>query len=580
MKEVRMRKQALRFLVLAVAALLMLGIAACGGSDDSSKGTNTGAPVKGKKGGTIKVVFASDFEHTDPGEAYYQPDYMMVYATSRPLYSFEPQNLDQASPDFAAAQPTLSDGGKTVTIKLKPNIKFSPPVNRAATSKDVKYAIERAFTAAVPNGYVPTYFNVIEGAPEPGQKTLKDISGIETPDDQTIVFKLKEPSGAFVGALSLPVSAPVPPEYAKKFDSEAPSQYGNKHAATGPYMVKSYQPGKSMVLVRNPNWDAKTDYRPAYADEIDFMLGNEDTTVAARQILSGKGLVNGDFVPDPPVLKQAVTKQKSQVAIAPLGNRFIGLNTTIPPLDDVNVRKAINAVTDRNALRLTRGGPVIGDVATHFLAPSAQGFEQAGGMKGTGADFLANPDGDLQLAKKYLSQASPAAQKALKSQTLLMVGDDTGVGAKTGEVFQSQLSKLGIKVNFRQVPHDVMYSRYCNVPKAKVAICPNVGWLPDFADGQAWLDATFNGASIVPENNSNWSQLNDPKVNAALDAAKPVVNKDERAKDFGNIDKMVTGLAAVVPWLWDKQANISSSDVQGVIARWNAQWDLSFTFIK
>ena len=237
-----------------------------------------------------------------------------------------------------------------MTIKLKPNIKFSPPVNRAATSKDVKYAIERSFTAAVPNGYVPTYFGIIEGAPEPGQKKLVDIPGIQTPDDQTIVFKLKEASGAFVGALSLPVTAPVPQEYAKKFDSKAPSQYGNKHMATGPYMVKSYQIGKSMVLVRNPNWDAKTDYRPAYADEIDFSLGNEDTTVAARQILNGKGMITGDFSADPPVLKQAVTKQKSQVAIAPLGNRYIGLNTTIPPLDDINVRKAINAATDRNAL--------------------------------------------------------------------------------------------------------------------------------------------------------------------------------------------------------------------------------------
>jgi peptide/nickel transport system substrate-binding protein len=580
MKEICMPKHALRLIVLATAALLTLGFAACGGSDDSSKDTNTGAPVKGKKGGTLKVLFANDFEHTDPGEAYYQPDYMMVYATSRPLFSFEPQNLDRATPDFAAAQPTISDGGKTVTIKLKPNVKFSPPVNRAATSKDVKYAIERAYTAAVPNGYVPIYFAVIDGVPEPGQKTRPDIKGIQTPDDQTLVFKLKEASGAFVGALSLPVTAPVPQEYAEKFDSKTPSLYGNQHAATGPYMVKSYQVGKSMTLVRNPNWDPKTDYRPAYADEIDFTLGNEDTTVASRQILNGKGMINGDFVPDPPVLKQAVTKQKSQVAIAPLGNRFIGLNNTIPPLDDINVRKAINAATDRNALILTRGGPIVGDVATHFLAPTAAGFAQAGGMKGPGVDFLANPDGDLTLAKQYLAKASPAAQKALKSDTLLMVGDDTGVGAKTGEVFQSQLQKLGIKVNFRQVPHDVMYSRYCNVPKSKTAICPNVGWLPDFPDGQAWLDPTFNGAAIVPENNSNWAQLNNPKVNAALDGAKPLTDVAQRAQRFAEVDKMVTELAAVVPWIWDKQANISSGDVQGVIARWNAQWDLNYTFIK
>ena len=575
-----MPKHALRFLVLALAAVMMLGIAACGGSDNNSEGTNSGAPVKGKKGGTLKVLAASDFEHTDPGEAYYQFDYMMVYAVARPLFSFEPANLTQASPDLAAAQPTITDGGKTVTVKIKPGVKYGPPVNRDVKSADVKYAIERAFTAAVPNGYVPTYFSVIEGAPEPGQKEVPDIKGIETPDDQTVVFKLSEPSGAFVGALSLPVTAPVPEEYAKTFDSKTPSQYGPKQAATGPYMIQSYQIGKQMVLVRNPNWNASTDYRPAYADRIEFSLGNEDTTVAARQILNGKGSLNGDFVPDPPVLKQAVTQKKSQIAFAPLGNRYISLNTEIPPLNDINVRKAIVAASDRNALRLTRGGPIVGDMAQHYLTPGQPGFEEAGGMKGPPLDFMANPDGNPQLAQKYLNQASPEAKSAIKSTTLLMVGDDTGVGAKTAEVFQSQIQKLGFKVNFRQVPHEVMYSRYCNVPKSKVAICTNVGWLPDFADGQAMLDPTFNGGSIVPENNSNWPLLNNKTINDKLDAAKAITDKAERAKAFGEIDKMITAEAPAVPWIWDKQANITSSDVQGVIARWNAQWDLNFSFIK
>jgi peptide/nickel transport system substrate-binding protein len=84
----------------------------------------------------------------------------------------------------------------------------------------------------------------------------------------------------------------------------------------------------------------------------------------------------------------------------------------------------------------------------------------------------------------------------------------------------------------------------------------------------------------VPENNSNWSQLNDPNVNKALDAAKPIADTAQRANAYAAVDKQVTELAAVVPWIWDKQANISSSDVQGVIAKWNAQWDASFTFIK
>ena len=138
-----------------------------------------------------------------------------------------------------------------------------------------------------------------------------------------------------------------------------------------------------------------------------------------------------------------------------------------------------------------------------------------------------------------------------------MVGDDTGVGAKTAEVFQSQLQKLGVKVNFRQVPHDVMYSKLLQRARRRTSRCARTsGALPDFPDGQAELDPTFNGASIVPENNSNWPQLNDPQINNAIDAAKPIVDTAERARRARTSTRWSPSRRPAVPWIWDKQANI------------------------
>ena len=98
-------------------------------------------------------------------------------------------------------------------------MKFSPPVNREVTTKDVKYAIERAFTKTVNGPYVGAFMSDIEGVKAFQDGKAKEISGITTPDDQTIVFTLSRPRAAIVaGALSLPVSAPVPKEYAQKFD--------------------------------------------------------------------------------------------------------------------------------------------------------------------------------------------------------------------------------------------------------------------------------------------------------------------------------------------------------------------------
>ncbi len=66
------------------------------------------------------------------------------------------------------------------------------------------------------------------------------IPGVKTPDKYTIEFHLTEPQGQIVAdALVLPMSAPVPEEYAKKYDAKKPSEYGNYQVATGPYMFKA-----------------------------------------------------------------------------------------------------------------------------------------------------------------------------------------------------------------------------------------------------------------------------------------------------------------------------------------------------
>ena len=101
-------------------------------------------------------------------------------------------------------------------------MKYSPPVNREVTTKDIKYAFERAFTTNVPSGYATSYFGDIKGAPD-GPGTFKDIPGIKTPDDQTIVFELDTPTAVTVAAaLVMPITIPVPQEYAEKFDRKSP----------------------------------------------------------------------------------------------------------------------------------------------------------------------------------------------------------------------------------------------------------------------------------------------------------------------------------------------------------------------
>ena len=190
----------------------------------------------------------------------------------------------------------------------------APPVNQSwkpcRHAADVKYAIERSLLPGVPNGYVQTYLAGVDGIDKAVKEAqanptggAPDISGITAPDDTTLEIKLTNTTSAgVIGALTLPVSSPVPEEYAKQYDAQNPSTYGENQLSTGPYMIENdskgkltgYTPNKEIHLVRNPNWDGTAGsppsgtYRPAYLDDITFQEGFADTVSAGKKVLAGR----------------------------------------------------------------------------------------------------------------------------------------------------------------------------------------------------------------------------------------------------------------------------------------------------
>ena len=113
-------------------------------------------------------------------------------------------------------------------------------------------------------------------------------------------------------------------------------------------------------------------------------------------------------------------------------------------------------------------------------------------------------------------KAGYASGKYDGNEELLMVGDDSPTSRRVGEIMLDTLQKLGFKVNYRPVSQEIMYTKFCGSPAAKVAVCATVGWLKDFNDAQTLLDPTFNGNNIVDVNNSNWPQLDVAAINDAM----------------------------------------------------------------
>jgi peptide/nickel transport system substrate-binding protein len=572
------------------AGVLALVAAGCGGGGTSGVQGASHTLTAGKKGGTITILSHGDIDHLDPGAAYYQFTYAITYVTQRPLLAYKPNSI-QPVPDLASSMPTVSKDGRSITVHIKHGIKFSPPVNREVTSADVKYAIERGFDAAVGNGYATVYFGDLVGAPKKIGNTVPNISGIKTPSKYTIVLTTTKPSGITVAALQEPLTAPVPAEYARKYDKGTASTYGNHEVATGPYMVQNnaagkitgYTPGRQIVLVRNPNWNPATSWRPAYADKIIFKEGF-DPEVATKQILSGQGDANGDFPPPAADLKQieSNSSEKSRLSFTPTpGSRFVALNTQKPPFNNKYVRMAVAYVLDRNAMRLTRGGAIDGKIATHFISPDFQnhGFDQAGGY-GFNPFPSANNAGDVAKAEAMLKKAGFKSGKYTGPQ-ITQAADNTPPGSNTAAVVANSLAKIGMNVKTISVEHSAMYTRFCGVPKNEPNICPNVGWIADFHEPQADLDANFNGKSIVPANNVNWSQLNDPTINKLMDKAEVELNPEKRYAEWGQIDKLITTSAAAIPWIWEDSPTLYSTKVTPATELWNGgEPDVSFMSVK
>jgi peptide/nickel transport system substrate-binding protein len=601
--------------VVVGAVLLPAGLAACGStsasrpSDVRSSLTSLLKPGENpaaekltgrRRGGTLTVYSANDFDSLDPGESYYVLDYAVDYATQRPLFSYMPNNASTVVPDMAAFMPTIAnggitDGGRTVTVHIRTGVRFSPPVNRAVTSADIAYAIERGANPNVANPYFAPYFGSDATSPLEGAQDQEykggPIPGIQTPNGSTIVFHMTKPGATLlIQALSLPLSAPVPESFARPLDRHKPTTYGSTYlAATGPYMLKSdpsgrfvgigYQLGRSATLVRNPNWDPSTDYRPAYLNRINIEIG-ESTTAIGEQVLKGSDAVELD-APAQSIVKLAYASYPSEITFTPgQGDYYMALDNAAGPTRNVNVRRAVWAALDREAIVAARGGPLLAAPMTHFIYPGVIGYAQAGGAAGPEVDYNAHARGSLTVAEKYMRLAGYPSGRYAGKATIKIVGTDTGDDPAVLEIVNRAFTELGFHTHVFETDEHTM-NDYCGAPKYEVAACPSVGWVRDFADPEALLYVPFYGPGITPTNNPNWGQVNDPQINSAMARAALVVGVNARAWAWANVDRLLVAEAGAVPETFSSQAEIESANVAGVNAIWNdGIWDFDFTSLR
>jgi peptide/nickel transport system substrate-binding protein len=409
-------------------------------------------------------------------------------------------------------------------------------------------------------------------------------SGLVTPDDRTLEIHLSAPTGRLVAeALALPLAAPVPREYAERFDRLPRSTYGRHQVFTGPYRIATDPDGllpaadaPRLTLERNPSWDAGEDFRPAFVDRIVLEQRSPGGAALALRVLGGRGGVNGSE-PAQADLVQALRARPAQVALPPAGEiTFIALNTSLAPFDNPDVRRAVSAALDQDALRAALGGAAVGYVPTHWIPPGVPGFAQAGGLAGPGVDFLAFRRGNLPLARRYLRRAGYAQGRITGLPVLELVARRQASGAAFARETRNALAALGLRSRARLLGFAAFIQACSHGPD--VAACLGYRWQRDLDDAASVLPPLFGSQGLRA--GTNVSRLSDPALQRLMNQAQATTGERDRAERWAAVDRRVTELAPGVPVVWNREPNLRSKDVKGVLDLDLAAWDLSFTSLQ
>jgi peptide/nickel transport system substrate-binding protein len=596
------RRQYVRLVGLALA--LALVAAACGGG--GNKSSSSGQQAAPAKGGVLRTAI-SDFgfvDGFDPTGEYTAVGIGIYGAMLRSLMGYKhvagpPGN--ELVPDLASAPPEISSDGLKYTFKLKPNIKWAPPLNRAVTSKDVAYAFQRINTEPLVAQYGFYYNGVVKGMDGKAKSADTKISGIETPDDQTIIFNLDKPTGDFLYRIAQPATAPIPEEVAKCFTKAG--DYGRYVISSGPYMIQGadkldissckamkpisgFDASKNLTLVRNPNYDQATDNtRTNYVDGITVTVDTNVDDIFSR-IQAGDLDSSISDQPPKPVLQQYLTDPaKKPYLHSNSGDRtwYLTMNWAVPPFDDLHVRKAANWIMDKAGILQAWGGSTFGDIATHNIPPIVLGEK-------LGSDYNPYPSegnhGDEAKAKEEMKQSKYDTNKdgvcdAKECSNLVMPNRNTPVFTDSEAVVVSSLAKIGIKVKPRELASSAAYTTIQTV-KNQIPIAMNPGWGKDYADAYTFTFPEWDSRSIKPTGNSNYplqgmtpdqaktmgipypQGVTIPSIDADNDACQKIASNqpDQRNQCFADIDKKLMETALPwVPYLWAKNITLTGTTV-------------------
>ncbi|TMG41567.1 MAG: hypothetical protein E6H90_15375 [Chloroflexi bacterium] len=358
----------------ALPLLALVFVAGCGGSGHAatSHGSSTAARTATKAHTTttvspqttaavanphqfpeFRIAMDEGTDYLDPGLSDTTEGWGVMWNVYLPLIGYRHVSGPRGArlvPYLATTLPRISHDGLTYRLTLRDGLSYSNGARVKAS--DFKTTIERDFR--LDSAGAPLFLN-IRGAEAFARKpTKRGIGGIEVDNKAgTIVVHLKQPQADFSNVLASEFAAPVP--------ADAPATDTSLHPlpATGPYVIKSYQPRSGIIEERNPAFQAWRFHKAVPTGNPDRVTWDivPDASVALHRVLSGKDDWMSYYQVPSKRLHAIEQKHESQLRFfTPPNLMYFFMNTQVAPFTSLKVRQAVNYAISRRALKRLAGG--------------------------------------------------------------------------------------------------------------------------------------------------------------------------------------------------------------------------------
>jgi ABC-type transport system substrate-binding protein len=487
------------------------------------------APIRGteptreepRRGGVLELSTFGDVRSLDPANVADGLSPQILETLFAGLVDYDASGKIQ--PDLAERW-VVEDEGKTYRFFLRQGARFHD--GEEVTAEDVKRSVTRALHPSAPNPYA-TYYSSIVGLSELTAKKTESLSGVEIEGRYVVTFRLKEPDATFLFVLAM---LPLRPTCKSATDRYSDTWHP---CGAGPFKLlpNGWQRGHTVTVVRHEGY-----FRPGlpHLDGVRWTL-HENQSSQTLKFLGGDLDVLRDFT-TAELLRFQADPRWTPFADYDSERQILGeaMNVEMPPFDNVEIRRAVSAAIDREALRQVRAGNL--RVTNQAVPPGVFGNDPK--LDGQRFDYAAALEHMRRAGYPY----DPVTKSGGWPHVIPYTVYNMSLQDFMGQVVKQQLERIGIRIEIRIVNYPTFIA--LRGRRKEAAFGPGF-WINDYPDAMSFLEPLFHSKSIADEDSNNWSFYANPRMDELLDRAHRELDDERRNQLYGEAQKI---LVDDTPW--------------------------------